>query len=106
MPDVKPSPRAGAMRLSLMRADQKATGSASVFAIVASILVLALPCLEKPTNEIVASQVGARRYHGNLRWIAGLCEEFRQSLTPENCLGLKVGRRPMSEKCPAGDVIQ
>ena len=30
MPDVKPRPRAGAIRLSLMRADQKGTGSASV----------------------------------------------------------------------------
>src|ERR1700758_1296220 len=37
MPDVKPSPRAGAIRLSLMRADQKGTRSASVLAIVACI---------------------------------------------------------------------
>ena len=35
MPDVKPRPRAGAIRLSLMRADQKGMRSASVLAIVA-----------------------------------------------------------------------
>jgi hypothetical protein len=38
MPDVKPRPMAGAIRLSLMRADQKGTRSASVLAIVACIL--------------------------------------------------------------------
>src|SRR5262249_46435199 len=37
MPDVKPRPRAGAIRLSLMRADQKGTGSASVLVSVACI---------------------------------------------------------------------
>ena len=37
MPDVKPRPRAGAIRLSVMRADQKGTRSASVLAIVACI---------------------------------------------------------------------
>src|SRR6476659_5964058 len=37
MPDVKPRPRAGAIRLSLTRADQKGTRSASVLVIVACI---------------------------------------------------------------------
>jgi hypothetical protein len=37
MPDVKPRPRAGAIRLSLIRADQKGTRSASEFVIVACI---------------------------------------------------------------------
>src|SRR5215468_11976952 len=37
MPDVKPRPRAGAIRLSLMRADQKGTGPASVLVSIACI---------------------------------------------------------------------
>src|SRR6516165_8995824 len=37
MPDVKPRPTAGAIRLSLMRADQKGTGSASVLVSIAYI---------------------------------------------------------------------
>jgi hypothetical protein len=42
MPDVKPRPRAGAIRLSLMSADQKGTGSASILTIVVGIPA---PCL-------------------------------------------------------------
>src|SRR5262249_57253717 len=37
MPDVKPRPSAGAIRLSLMGADQKGTGSASVLVSIACI---------------------------------------------------------------------
>jgi len=37
MPDVKPRPKAGTIRLSLMGADQKGTSSASVLTIVACI---------------------------------------------------------------------
>ena len=42
MPDVKPRPRAGAIRLSLMSADQKGTGSASILTIVVCIPA---PCM-------------------------------------------------------------
>ena len=38
MPDVKPSPRAGAMRLSLTRADQKGIRSASILAVVVACI--------------------------------------------------------------------
>jgi hypothetical protein len=42
IPDEKPSPTAGAMRLSSMRAVQNGTRSASVLAIVVRILIPAL----------------------------------------------------------------
>src|SRR3954452_17879372 len=42
MPDMNPRPSAGAIRLSVMTADQKGTRSASVLAIVACIRVLTL----------------------------------------------------------------
>ena len=41
MPDVKPRPKAGAIRLSFMGADQKGMRSASVVEVVACILLLA-----------------------------------------------------------------
>src|ERR1051325_6023864 len=43
MPDTKPSPSAGAMRLSLTRADQKATRSVPVLSSVACILPALFP---------------------------------------------------------------
>src|SRR5580693_9318986 len=65
MPDVKPRPRAGAIRLSLIRADQKGTGSASEFVIVACIPgVLALTA--GPRRKPILTPT-SRRLHNGLR---------------------------------------
>jgi hypothetical protein len=44
MPDVNPRPSAGAMRLSLKRADQKGMRSASILAVVVA-------CIPDPHTE-------------------------------------------------------
>src|SRR4051794_11662385 len=57
MPDVKPKPRAGAIRLSLMSADQKGRGSASILTIVVGIAARCLN-IRSPGPFAARRQIG------------------------------------------------
>ena len=64
MPDVKPSPTAGAIRLSVTRADQKGTRSVSVLVIVACIPGSLID--SRPATE-ACSHTTSRRLRNGLR---------------------------------------
>jgi len=51
MPDVKPRPRAGAIRLSVIRADQKGMRSASVLEIIACIPIPRIDSRPAPESD-------------------------------------------------------